>query len=76
MHPRMNQDDSVTSVGPAPGPVVTTGVAWGAIIAGTLIACGVWLLLHLLGMGVGLTAIEPHDVGSLRGVGVGTGVWT
>lgn len=75
MHPRMNHDDSVTSVGPAPTPI-RTGVAWGAVFAGTLVAVGVWLLLHLLGMGVGLTAIEPHDVGSLRGVGIGTGVWT
>ena len=75
MHPRMNNDDAITSVGPAPAPI-RTGVAWGAVFAGTLVAVGVWLLLHLLGMGVGLAAIEPNDIGSLRGVGIGTGVWT
>ncbi|WAS90605.1 hypothetical protein [Nannocystis punicea] len=53
-----------------------TGVCWGSIFAGTLVAVGAWLLLHLLGMGIGLTAIQPHHPGSLRSVGVGTGVWT
>jgi hypothetical protein len=53
-----------------------TGVCWGSIFAGTLVAVGAWLLLHLLGMGIGLTAIQPHHPGSLRSVGIGTGVWT
>ncbi|WP_170136271.1 hypothetical protein [Nannocystis exedens] len=52
------------------------GACWGSIFAGTFIAVGAWLLLHLLGMGIGLTAIQPHEPGSLRSVGIGTGVWT
>lgn len=71
---RMTQDDSVTAVGPMPTPP-RAGVCWGSIFAGTLIAVGAWLLLHLLGMGIGLTAIQPHDPGSLRSVGIGAGVW-
>jgi len=34
------------------------------------------MLLHVLGLGAGLTAINPNDVGSLRGVGMGTGIWS
>lgn len=71
----MNNDDLVTTVGPHPSPV-TAGVRWGAVFAGTLVAAGAWILLHLLGMAVGLSAIEPHEPGSLRAVGIGTGVWS
>jgi hypothetical protein len=76
MQKRMTQDDSVTAVGPMPTPPARSGVCWGSIFAGTLIAVGAWLLLHLLGMGVGLTSIQPHHPGSLRSVGIGAGVWT
>ncbi|HEY8378489.1 MAG TPA: hypothetical protein VIK91_18470 [Nannocystis sp.] len=71
----MNNDDLVTTVGPHPSPV-TAGVRWGAVFAGTLVAAGAWILLHLLGMAVGLSAIEPQEPGSLRAVGIGTGVWS
>ncbi|MBZ5715818.1 hypothetical protein [Nannocystis pusilla] len=59
-----------------PTPPARTGVCWGSIFAGTLIAVGAWLLLHLLGMGIGLASIQPHHPGSLRSVGIGAGVWT
>jgi hypothetical protein len=29
----------------------------------------------MLGIGIGLTAIDPDDAGTLRGVGIGAGVW-
>jgi hypothetical protein len=50
--------------------------SWGAVIAGAVISLGLWMLLHVLGMGAGLTAIDPDDMGSLRGVGMGTGIWS
>ncbi|HWO13057.1 MAG TPA: hypothetical protein VNN80_26335 [Polyangiaceae bacterium] len=50
--------------------------SWGAVLAGASISLGLWLLLHLLGLGAGLTAIDPDDLGSLRGVGLGTGIWS
>jgi hypothetical protein len=59
-----------------PPPLRTAHISWGAIFAGAFVAVGVWMLLHLLGMGIGLTALEPHNAGSLRGVGIGTGIWT
>jgi hypothetical protein len=50
--------------------------SWAAVFAGAIISLGIWLLLHVLGLGAGLTAINPHDAGSLRGVGLGTGIWS
>ena len=51
-------------------------MSWGAIFGGTIVTLGVWMLLHTLGLAAGLTAIDPQDQGSLRGVGIGTGVWS
>lgn len=50
--------------------------SWGAVLAGATISLGLWLMLHVLGLGAGLTALNPDDLGSLRGVGVTTGVWS
>jgi hypothetical protein len=36
----------------------------------------VWILLQTLGMGLGLSAIDTDDAGSLKGVGIGTGIWS
>lgn len=71
----MHTDQSVTLVGPGL-TTVAPRVSWAAIFAGALVAVGVWLLLHLLGMSIGLIAVDPDDASSLRGVGIGTGVWS
>jgi hypothetical protein len=55
---------------------VASPIGWSSIFAATAITLGVWLALHLFGLAVGLTAIDPHDADSLRGVGIGTGVWS
>jgi hypothetical protein len=57
------------------GAVPPWRFSWAAVFAGAVISLGIWLLLHVLGLGAGLTAIDPDDFGSLRGVGVGTGIW-
>jgi hypothetical protein len=49
---------------------------WGAVFAGTVLAVGLWVLLHTLGMGLGLAAIDTDDAGSLKGAGIGTGIWS
>jgi hypothetical protein len=67
-----------------PGPPLVTAersaivspIGWSAILAGAAVAVGVWLVLHMLGIGIGLTAIDPDDAGTLRGVGIGAGVWS
>lgn len=64
-------------------PMVTTErtkiaspFGWAAIFAGVTVALGSWLVLHLIGIGVGLTAIDPDEASSLKGVGIGAGVWS
>lgn len=71
----MHTDQSVSIVGPGLTPVAPR-VSWGSIFAGAFVGVGVWLLLHLLGMSIGLIAVDPNDPSSLRGVGIGTGVWS
>jgi hypothetical protein len=49
---------------------------WGAVFAGTALAVGLWILLQTLGMGLGLAAVDTDDAGSLKAVGIGTGIWS
>jgi hypothetical protein len=51
-------------------------MSWGAVLAGTVLAVGLWVLLQALGMGLGLAAIDTDDAGSLKGAGIGTGIWS
>ena len=50
--------------------------SWGAVLAGATISLGMWMLLHVLGLGTGLTAIDPDDPNSLEAIGMGTGIWS
>lgn len=49
---------------------------WGAVFAGTALAVGLWLMLQTLGMGLGLAAVDTDEAGSLKAVGIGTGIWS
>jgi hypothetical protein len=49
---------------------------WSAVLAGVACSVGLWMLLQILGTGIGLAAIDVDDAGSLRGVGIGTTVWS
>jgi hypothetical protein len=51
-------------------------MSWSAIFGGAVVSLGIWMLLHSLGLAAGLTAIDPNQQGSLRGIGIGTGVWS
>jgi hypothetical protein len=51
-------------------------VRWGAVFAGTFTAVGVWILLELLGTGIGLCSVDVERGANLRGVGLGTGIWS
>jgi hypothetical protein len=48
---------------------------WGAVLAGVFVTLSAWMVLHLFGVGVGLTAISPDDPHQLRSLGLGIGVW-
>jgi MFS family permease len=49
---------------------------WTAVFAGSAVAVACWVVLQLIGMGAGLTAVDLDDSGSLRNVGMGTTVWS
>jgi len=49
---------------------------WSAVFGGATVAVALWVLLQVLGMGAGLTALDLDDAGSVRNVGIGTSVWT
>ena len=53
-------------------------VSWGAIIAGVVIALVTQLLLNLLGIGIGLTTLDPYNAGnnpSASGASLTTAGW-
>jgi hypothetical protein len=47
---------------------------WSAVFGGAVLTIGLWILLQILGTGIGLAAIDPSHAGSLRGIG--TGIWS
>lgn len=51
-------------------------ISWGGILAGTLTAISVLFLLNLLGLGIGLTSIDPMtEARPFSGIGTGTIIW-
>jgi hypothetical protein len=54
---------------------IASPIGWSSIFGATAVAIGVWLVLHLFGVGAGLTALDPDDPSTLRSVGIGVGVW-
>ncbi len=50
-------------------------LSWGAIFAGLVIALVTQVLLTLVGLAVGLGALELGPGGTLETVGIGAGVW-
>jgi hypothetical protein len=64
------------SGGGAPVASAPLKLSWGAILGGVVVALGVWILLQVLGLAAGLSAIDPNDPSSLRGAGIGTGIWS
>jgi len=56
--------------------VIASPIGWSTIFAASVVAAAVWFVLHMLGVGVGLVAVDTTDPSSLRGVGIGTGVWS
>lgn len=51
-------------------------VSWAAIFAGAVTAVSVSFMLNILGLGIGLTSIDPMtDQNTLDGLGTGTLIW-
>jgi hypothetical protein len=49
---------------------------WSAVFAGGAASVALWVLFQMIGMGVGLAAVEIDAAGWLRDVGIGSTVWT
>ena len=63
--------DYAASLGNAAG----LRVSWGGIWGGVLVAIGLLLLLTVLGVAIGVTAVDPGDTEAST-VGTGVGVWS
>lgn len=51
-------------------------ISWGGVLAGTLTTLTVLILLSLLGLGIGMTTIDPmSEQDPLSGLGTGTIIW-
>ena len=48
---------------------------WGAIFAGAVVALGVYILLALVGLGLGLSLFEPTDSDPMNGSLTTTAIW-
>lgn len=49
---------------------------WSAVFAGAILGIGLWILLQTLGVGIGLASVDVDEGGNLRGIGIGTGIWS
>ena len=50
-------------------------LSWGAIFGGAVTALGLWILLYVFGLAVGLSSLDPANPHSARSSGIFTGVW-
>ena len=53
-----------------------SAIRWGAIIGGLVGGTATYLLLSLLGVAVGLTAVDPQSPEPVGAVPLATGIWT
>lgn len=53
-----------------------SAIRWGAIIGGLVSGTASYLLLSLLGVAIGLTAVDPQATESVGAVPLATGIWT
>lgn len=60
-----------------PGSPSKRRISWGAVFAGAVLALAIQLLLSLLGLGIGLSTINPvtESGNPAEGLGMGAGFW-
>lgn len=51
------------------------GLRWGAVLGGAVSALGLWILLYVFGLAIGLSSIDPSDPRSMRPSGMFAGIW-
>lgn len=51
-------------------------ISWGSVLAGVLIAVVIQIALSLLGIGIGLSTVDPKtEQNPVAGLGIGTAIW-
>ncbi|WP_373516267.1 hypothetical protein [Pricia sp.] len=67
-------NNSTTTIEDIPRKI--SRISWGAILAGTLSTLSLMFLLNILGLGIGLTTIDPlTEPDPFEGLGTGTAIW-
>jgi len=56
-------------------PIGRPRLSWGAVFGGAVAALGLWTLLYVFGLAVGLSTIDPNGVRSLRPSALFAGIW-
>lgn len=58
-------------------PASLRRISWGAVLAGAVIAIAIHLILSLLGVGIGLSTVDPGAGGTpaASNLGIGAGIW-
>jgi len=57
------------------GPTIAV-LRWGAIFGGSAAALATWLVLYVLGLAIGFSSINQADLGSLKSLGLFSGLWS
>lgn len=75
-HPSANYGRTAVADPAVPAPAVRR-MSWGAVLAGAAIALGLQLLLSLLGVGIGLSTVDPAagDTPGATTFGVATAIY-
>lgn len=63
---------------PASGGMIDSlrRISWSSVLAGVLIAIVIQLALSLLGIGIGLSTVDPKtEANPVQGLGTGTAIW-
>lgn len=53
-----------------------SAIRWGAVFGGVVAGVGVYMMLTLLGIAVGITAVEPQAAQPVGSVPMWTGIWS
>ena len=80
--PRNRGDDDAPHLSPATPAedqrtILLNEIAWGAVLAGVVVALVTQLLLNMLGLGIGIATLDPGtgDNPSATSLSIGAGIW-
>ncbi|HVI37237.1 MAG TPA: hypothetical protein VM684_13485 [Gaiellales bacterium] len=80
--PRNRGDDDAPHLSPATPAedqrtILLNEIAWGAVLAGVVVALVTQLLLNMLGLGIGIATLDPGtgDNPSASSLSIGAGIW-